>query len=86
MNNCARSASASFGIITWLIVFISNATTFVPPTFEEMVDQAELVFVGKAVASRSEWRTVGPNRVIFTVAEFEAENVMKVNAEQSILS
>ena len=45
-------------VITWLLISPASATTVIPPTFEEMADRAELVFVGKAVGSRAEWRTV----------------------------
>lgn len=62
----------------------ARATTVIPPTFEEIADRAELVFVGKTVASRSEWRTVGSDRVIFTLVEFEVQEVLKGNAGKSV--
>jgi hypothetical protein len=58
----------------------ANATTVIPPTFEEMTDRAELVFVRKVVGSRAEWRTVGTNRLIFTLIEFERQEVLKGEA------
>jgi len=53
-------------------------------TFEEMTDRADLVFEGKVVSSRAEWRTVGTDRVIFTLVEFERQEVLKgARARQS---
>ena len=62
----------------------ANATTVIPPTFEEMTDRAELIFVGKVVSSRAEWRNVGTNRVIFTLVEFERQEVLKGEAGASV--
>lgn len=58
----------------------ANATTVIPPTFEEMTDRAELVLVGKVVSSRAEWQTVGTDRVIFTLVEFERQEVLRGEA------
>ena len=71
--------------IAWVAITDASATTVLPPTFEEMADMAELVFVGKAVASRAEWRTVGSDRVIFTLVEFETQEVLKGNAGKSVM-
>lgn len=63
--------------VVCLIVTASKATTVVPPTFEEMADRADVIFVGNVVSSRAEWRTSGTNRVIFTMVEFETQDVLK---------
>jgi len=62
-----------------LFLTTASGTTVIPPAFEEMADRAELIFVGKVTGSRAEWRTVGSstNRVIFTLVEFEAQEVLK---------
>jgi hypothetical protein len=62
----------------------ASATTVIPPTFEEMTDRAELIFLGKVVSSRSEWRTVGTNRVIFTLVKFERQEVLKGDVGVSV--
>ena len=62
----------------------ANATTVIPPTFEEMTDRAELIFVGKVVGSHAEWRSVGTNRVICTLVEFERQEVLKGDAGVSV--
>ena len=49
-----------------------------------MTDRAELIFVGKVVSSRAEWRNAGTNRVIFTLVEFERQEVLKGEAGASV--
>ena len=80
-----RKFSVVAWAIAWLAITDASATTVIPPTFEEMADMAELVFVGKAVASRAEWRTIGNDRVIFTLVEFETQEVLKGNAGKSVI-
>ncbi|HUS37563.1 MAG TPA: hypothetical protein VM680_19600 [Verrucomicrobiae bacterium] len=60
------------------------ATTVIPPTFEEMTDRAEVIFVGKVVSLRSEWRGVGTQRAIFTLVEFEKTETLKGDPGRSI--
>lgn len=62
----------------------AKATTVIPPTFEEMTDRAEVIFVGKVVSVRSEWRGVGTRRAIFTLVEFEKSETLKGDAKSSI--
>ena len=78
MKKSEKALSLWFAVgVVALCFATANATTVIPPTFEEMTDRAELIFVGKVVSSRAEWRTVGPNRVIFTLIEFEKLEVLK---------
>jgi len=70
--------------MAWLGLTIVNATSVVSPTFEEMVDRADLVFVGRVVNSSAAWRSVGTNRVIFTQIEFEMKEVLKGRAGNSV--
>ena len=84
MNIRIRSVEIAACAIAWFFLTSAKATTVIPPTFEEMADRAELVFVGKAIASRAEWRTVGANRVIFTLVEFETQEVLKGNTNKSV--
>jgi hypothetical protein len=62
----------------------ARATSVVPPTFAEMVARADLVFVGTVVGSHSEWRTVGSDRVIFTMTDFQNEGVLKGKASKAV--
>src|SRR2546426_7578015 len=62
-----------------------NPITSIPPAFEEMTDRAELVFAGKALDARSEWRSVGTNRVIFILVDFETNQVVKWDVDRDML-
>jgi hypothetical protein len=85
MKKSAKALSLWFAVgVTGLFFATANATTVIPPTFEEMTDRAELIFVGKVVSSRAEWRTVGIKRVIFTLVEFERQEVLKGEAGVSV--
>jgi hypothetical protein len=84
MTNRLKSIAVAVCATTWLFIMGANATTVIPPTFEEMTDRAELVFVGKVLSSRSEWRSVGIDRVIFTLVEFETHDVLKGNGGKSV--
>ena len=82
MKKCTSKLrlSIAFGIVC----LVANATTVIPPTFEEMADRADLVFVGKVAGSHSEWRTVGSDRVIFTLVEFETQELLKGKAGKAV--
>src|SRR5438477_3029835 len=67
-----------------LVLSRAGATTVVPPTFEEMADRADLVFVGKVIDSKAEWRVAGTNQVIFTYVEFRTEEILKGTAAASV--
>ena len=84
MTNRLNIAAGIVCVIAGLFLSTAKATTVIPPTFEEMADRADLVFVGKVVGSRAEWRSVGTDRVIFTLVEFETAAVLKGNAGLSV--
>jgi hypothetical protein len=78
MKKTARAFRLCFAVgVVGLCLATASATTVIPPTFEQMTDRAELIFVGKVISSRAEWRTVGTNRVIFTLVEVERQEVLK---------
>lgn len=54
-------------------------TTVEPPSFEELVKQAEIIFVGKVTAIRSVWEGVGQNRCIRSYVTLEPLKVLKGN-------
>src|SRR2546426_3785737 len=80
MTNRLNIAAGIVCVIAGLFLSTAKATTVIPPTFEQLADRADLVFVGKVVGSRAEWRSVGTDRVIFTLVEFETAEVLKGNA------
>ena len=85
MKKSERTSRLWFAVgVVGLCFATANATTVIPPTFEEMTDRAELIFLGKVVSSRAEMRIVGTNRVIFTLVEFERQEVLKGEAGASV--
>src|SRR3989442_1015355 len=84
MRNRLKSVGLAFCAVAWLCLTTAKATTVIPPTFEEMTDRADLVFIGNVVSSRAEWRAVGISQVIFTLVEFRTQDVLKGNAEKTV--
>jgi|SRR5438094_3062109 len=84
MRNRLKPVGSAFWAVAWLFLTTARATSVIPPTFEEMTDRADLVFVGNVVSSRAEWRAIGTNQVIFTMVEFETQDVLKGNAERTV--
>jgi hypothetical protein len=60
-----------------------NATTVIPPTFEQLVGQAELIFQGTVTDARSVWEGEGGQRHIETYVTFQIEDSLKGNAGSS---
>ena len=59
-----------------LAFFSVTATTVIPPTFDQLVQQAELIFQGTVTGVRSAWEGEGAQRHINTYVTFQiAENV-----------
>lgn len=65
------------------LIFISLAftrvpgTTVIPPTFEQLVQQAELIFQGTVTDARSVWEGEGGQRHIETYVTFNVEDSVK---------
>jgi hypothetical protein len=60
-----------------------SATTVVPPTFEQLVQQAELIFQGTVTDVRSVWEGEGAQRHIDTYIRFQIDENVKGNATSS---
>jgi hypothetical protein len=54
-----------------------RATTVVPPTFDQLVSEAELIFEGTVTDARSQWAGVGAERHIVTHVTFNIEDAIK---------
>lgn len=57
-----------------------SATTVIPPTFEQMVAEADVVFQGEVVDVRSQFREIGADRIIVTIVSFRVSKVLKGSA------
>jgi hypothetical protein len=67
-----------------LICFLSvtgslQATTVIPPTFDELVGRAEVIFQGSVTDVRSQWVGEGGQRHIVTYVTFKVEDAIKGN-------
>jgi hypothetical protein len=54
-----------------------RATTVIPPTFDQLVSEAELIFEGTVTEARSEWTGQGVDRQIVTYVTFNIEDAIK---------
>jgi hypothetical protein len=70
-----------FSLIACTLFALSAAwgTTVVPPTFEELVSQAQVIFQGAVTDVRSEWAGAGAQRHIVTYVAFRVEEGFKGN-------
>ena len=71
--------------IASLIALISAAhgTVVIPPSFEELVAQAEVIFQGKVTEVKSQWAGEGAQRLIVTYVTFQIEDGLKGNVYQT---
>jgi hypothetical protein len=59
------------------------ATTVIPPTFDELVGQAETIFEGTVTDVQSQWAGEGGQRHIVTFVTFKVNDVIKGEPGQS---
>jgi hypothetical protein len=60
-----------------------RSTTVIPPTFDELVTEAELIFQGAVTESHSQWIGEGPEHRIVTFVTFAIEDAIKGNPGNS---
>lgn len=66
--------SAFFGVCA------GYATTVIPPTFDQLVSRAQVIFQGSVTDVRSQWAGEGAQRHIVTFVTFKVEDTLKGNA------
>ncbi|HKP93687.1 MAG TPA: hypothetical protein VJS88_07305 [Chthoniobacterales bacterium] len=69
--------SLLFGLCVTLAAATASATTVIPPTFDQLVDNAEMIFEGTVTGLRSEWAGQGAERHIVTYVSFQVEDAIK---------
>lgn len=57
--------------------FIANATTVIPPNFEELVNRAEVIFEGEVTDLKSQWIGEGSEHRIVTYVTFKVDQALK---------
>jgi hypothetical protein len=60
-----------------------TATTVIPPTFDQLVQQAELIFQGTVTDVKSSWEGEGAQRHISTYVTFQVQDNVKGSAGSS---
>ncbi|MEY2479639.1 MAG: hypothetical protein QOI04_566 [Verrucomicrobiota bacterium] len=74
-------------LITLSIALIAAAaargTTVIPPSFDQLVDQAEVIFQGGVTGVRSQWVGEGAQRHIVSYVTFRIEDTLKGEAGSS---
>lgn len=56
---------------------VASATSVIAPTFTELVNKAQTVFVGETIDVRSEWVSTSSGRAIFTRVTFKVDRIIK---------
>jgi hypothetical protein len=71
----------SFLLIACVLAVLHSlhATTVIPPTFDELVGRAEVIFQGSVTDVRSQWTGEGAQRHIVTYVTFKVEDAIKGN-------
>ena len=54
-----------------------RATTVIPPTFDQLVTDAEFIFEGTVTETRSQWTGAGVDRHVMTNVTFQIEDAVK---------
>ena len=72
-------------ILFAIVVFtpVTRATTVIPPTFDELVDQAQVIFQGTVTEVKSQWAGEGAQRYIVSYVTFRVEESLKGKSGQS---
>jgi hypothetical protein len=58
---------------------VLHGTTVIPPTFDELVNRAQVIFQGVVTDVRSQWIGEGAQRSIVSYVTFKVEDAMKGN-------
>ena len=76
MKKLLPSLLAAFA---FALVSIGLATTVIPPTFDDLITRAEMIFQGTVTDVRSEWTGEGGQRHIASYVTFKVDDSIKGN-------
>jgi hypothetical protein len=65
-------------------VVAASSTTVIPPTFDELVSNARIIFQGEVTDRQSEWETSSQGRSIITRMTFSVASVLKGQAGATV--
>ncbi|HEY3662518.1 MAG TPA: hypothetical protein VGL24_05140 [Chthoniobacterales bacterium] len=71
----------SIGFLVYPVLFslgfIANATTVIPPKFDELVSRAQVIFEGEVTGLHSQWIGEGAQHRIVTFVTFKVDDTLK---------
>jgi len=67
-----------------IIAGTALATTVIPPSFDELVSRAEMIFQGSVTDVRSEWTGEGAQRHIMSYVTLKVEDAIKGNPGSTV--
>jgi hypothetical protein len=71
--------------LVWLIGSTAGATLVIPPTLDDLVSRADVIFEGSVVDVRSEWRDTRDGRVIMSAVTFRVLRSLKGDASAQMV-
>jgi hypothetical protein len=71
--------SYSFLLLPALVIFalVTRASTVIPPTFDELMSRAQVIFEGEVTGLHSEWIGEGSQHRIVTYVTFKVDDALK---------
>lgn len=72
------------GVFLLFFILVARATTVIPPTFDELVGNAQMIFEGTVVDVRSDWTGEGAQRHIESLVTFNVKESIKGNASGKV--
>ena len=57
--------------------FVANATTVIPPNFDQLVSRADVIFEGEVTGLQSQWIGEGAQHRIVTFVTFKVDDTLK---------
>jgi len=65
--------------LLFAIAALANATTVIPPDFDQLVSRAEVIFEGEVTGLQSQWIGEGAEHRIVTFVTFKVDEALKGN-------
>ena len=63
--------------ILFSLGFVANATTVIPPSFDDLVRRAQVIFEGEVTSLHSQWIGEGAEHRIVTYVTFKVDDALK---------
>lgn len=80
----ARRWVLSCCAIAWSMIGLVSATTVIPPSFDELVGEAEVIFQGTVINVQPQWIGEGAQRHIVSYVTFKVQDALKGNPGNQI--